>query len=86
VFIAIHASPAPDDSAYRLSEIACHDLLSMWLLGEDDISSLAAELLPPSSFSRSTGSIFPQKSHSVACFAHRFRHSVFETNYFLIEW
>lgn len=86
VYAATLLSSPTDDSTYRLSEIICHDLLSVWLLGEDDLSSAAAELLPPFSFTLSTGPLSSQKSHSVSCVAYRTRHSSVETQYILIEW
>ena len=86
VYLASHTQKIENNSAYRLSEVVCTDLLSIWLLGEDDISLVARQMLPHSSISLSTSPIFPQKPHSFVCFAQRLHNGVFDTQYILIEW
>jgi hypothetical protein len=86
VYAASSFTPHSSLSDYPLPELVCFDLLSVWLLDEDDLPSVARELLPLSTFSFSRQPIFSQKSHSYSCFAQRLRNNVRETQYILIEW
>ncbi len=66
--------------------MACVDLLSIWLFGENNISPVAREILSHSAVSFSSEPLYPQKTHSVACYAQRFREGELENLYILIEW
>lgn len=86
VYAAFTTHHSFDNDSKTIPEVACLDLLSIWLLGEEDISLVAREILSDSSVSFSTEPLFSQKPHSVACFASRFREGVVENLYILIEW
>lgn len=86
VYVTTHSFITNDNSSFILPEITCTDLLSLWLLGENDLSSIASEILPISSVSFSSAPIFSVKVHSTACFAQRMHNGVVESLYILIEW
>lgn len=86
VFFSASIHSSENSSNYRLSEVVCTDLLSIWLLGEDDLQSIASEMLPQGSFSFSSIPLYSKKSHSFSCFAQRMRNGALENQYIIIEW
>lgn len=88
-FYAAAQSYSPFPAFYlpsRAAEVVCYDLLSIWVAGESDVSSLAQDLLPASSIAFSPTPIFASRSNSFSCHAFRFARGIEESLYILIEW
>lgn len=81
-----HFSASSFSLPSRVAEVGCYDLLSLWVSGEEDVSSLARAWLPDASFSLSSTPIYSSREQSFACHALRFQRGVEESLYILIEW
>ena len=81
-----YSSENPFSLPARAAEIACYDLLSLWVSGEENISFFAGEIIPSAHISFSPAPIFASHTRAFACHAFRFKNGAEESLYILIEW
>lgn len=82
------ADDYPSNTSRELAILTCVDLLHVWLLGEEDISSLASEwdYFSSMAFSSTPFPASPTNSSSYVCSASRWHRGVREALFIRLEW